>query len=121
MSVPYIAFSAGFFWVYEEIMNFGMNFSTYIVYEPYHEFYYKFKLSDGTWQQQWGQVTYLEDMNKVNFSLDIYLNSQIPINTEKSLFFVPEIAYSVGLNDLYPDSDWKVDQMKLGMGIIYYI
>ncbi|MBK9247190.1 MAG: OmpA family protein [Ignavibacteria bacterium] len=61
----------------------------------------------------------LPDASKLMAALTLGVSYALPMNRNESLHLVPEVSYAFGLTNLMTSRDWKVNGIRLGVGLRY--
>ena len=61
----------------------------------------------------------INDLNSSLLNLSIGANYLLPLNSESTLFLVPEINYIMFIGDQVKELDWSITSMNFGIGVRY--
>lgn len=61
----------------------------------------------------------IEELSTILLFAEVGLNYDIPLNKRKSFYLSPEIFYSIGLNNVIPEDQWKISSLRIGLNFRY--
>ena len=61
----------------------------------------------------------IDNINPISISILSGARLYLPMNASGSLYFCPEVFYSIGLNDVVSGISWRVNSLRFGLGLAY--